>query len=659
MKSLFAFFGFGQTQRLHAGQALVELLVAMGISAILLPALTAGFIASREGKAQGRQRQDAVALLAEAKEAIRIVRDSGWSAVATNGVFHPVIAGSTWALSPGAETVSGFTRTIVVSDVYRNATGAIVASGGLVDPSTKQVVMTVSWATPIPSNVSSTMYLSRFTNRIYVQTTEADFTAGTKTNVIVTNTDGGEVTMATGGGGHGGDWCAPNLNLQSLTFPQKTSTNAIYAVPGKAFVGIGDINNQGFGESFSKVDITQTYPPTATVSQNIYSSNPVYGDWGDDNNAFLAVDDTSKQVLILDITVSPFRTIGSFTPPTTARGNSVYVSGNTGYMTAGATLYNFDVTSRSGVRPIKDTDGVALQGTGVKVIVVGNYAFVANSSITNQLQIVDVSNPTDLKIVGQTTVNNQPATDVAVNPSGTRAYVVTKYASGQKTFFIIDTTTKSGNQPIIGSFDTQGMSPHGVAIATGNKVIVVGLGGQTYQVLNVVQESSPTRCDTGQVNIATGIYGIATVLQSNGDAYSYIITGDTGNNQNGQFRMILGGNGNQFTPSGIFESATFDATMSAAFNRFDPNAIIPNQTAITYQVSGADPVAGSCLGSAFTFIGPDGTSSTSFATGSAIPFSNTGNYKNPSRCFRYRAYFTSSSSAYAPIFTDMTVSYSP
>src|SRR3990170_3384142 len=96
----------------NRGQLLVELLVALGISAILIPAITTGFVASRQGQAQQQQRLEATTLAREAGEAIRIFKEASWANVSVNGTYHPQVSGSTWSLVPGAETINGFSRVI-------------------------------------------------------------------------------------------------------------------------------------------------------------------------------------------------------------------------------------------------------------------------------------------------------------------------------------------------------------------------------------------------------------------------------------------------------------------------------------------------------------------------------------------------------------------
>jgi len=635
----------------QAGQLLVELLVALGISSILIPAIMTGFIASRQGKAQERQRLEATAIAREAGEAVRIVRDAGWSNVATNGTYHPVISGGTWTLASGSATLSGYTRSVVIADVSRDPAGNIVHSGGTVDQSTKKITVTVSWGTPIESSVSNAFLITRLTNLSWVQTTQADFDGGTKNGVITTDTWDGEVTLGAGGKG---DWCGPNLSIAAVNLPKNGVANAVSAIPNLVFAGTGD---NASGVSYATVNINESDPPAATIS-GTYDGFKTNGIFGEQNFAYVATDNNFKEIEIINLATTPYTEAGYFDAPGQGNGNSVYVSGNIGYMTSGSTLYTFDVTSRFGSRSMLGQ--VTLAGTGVKIVVVGSYAYIALSSAISQMQIVDVSNPVSPAVVATASLSTATATDVVVNSTGTRAYVSSSYVAGKPEFSVINTTVKSGTLTSIGSYTTDGMSPKALTIVPGNKVIIVGTGGnQQYVVLDLTDETNPIHCTShgrsGGMAIPSGVNGVASVIEADGDTFSYIITGDA----NAELKIIQGGPGGAYATNGVFESSTFMATTSAAFNRFIVNGFVLPNTTIQYQVSGVNAIGGSCNGVSFTYVGPDGTGATKFSTGSAIPFSSGSGYMNPAQCFRYKAFLATSDTFSEPILTDVTVNYSP
>lgn len=628
----------------QTGQSLIELLMAIALAAVLLPAALTGFISSREGKAQQNQRLQAVPLLKEAEEAVRIAREKNWNTFAVNGTYHPEISANTWSLVTGVETMSGFTRSVAISDVSPP------------DPSTKKIVTTVSWNTPFSSAATSTMYLTRYLgNTIFTQTTQADFNAGIKTGVIVTNTSGGEVVLGAGGNAN---WCEPNLSIAALDLPKQGIANAISAIEGKVFAGTGE---NASGVSFANVAISNDKPPVATVSGTLdgYKTNDVFGETA---FAYLATDNNAKEVIIIDLTSQDenkkYSEVGYFNAPGNGNGESVFVSGNVGYMLSSAgtyKLYTFDLSSKAGARPVLDADGVTLTGEGKEVFVVGNYAYVAVDLSSTQLQIIDVTNPANLTVVGQASVLGGEGKDVFVNSTGTRAYLATENSTTQKELFIIDTSTKTGSRPTIGNYEANGMDPKGITVVPGSRALLVGTGNEEYQAINIANETQPVRC--GGLNIDTGVNGISSILETDGDAYSYIITGDA----NSELKIIEGGPGGAFSQTGTFESNTFDATASAAFNRFAVTINKPFQTNITFQVSGADANqgTGNCTDATFTFVGPDGTSNTQFATSSAIPTSVSGGYKNPARCFRYKAFLSTTDFTQSPTLYDMTVNYSP
>jgi len=635
------------------GQSLIELLVTIGLASILLPALLTGLLASREGRAQQEQRLIAMSLLKEGEEVARSVREKDWNEFSLNGTYHPVVSGTSWSLAIGAETIMGYTRQILVEDVNRDAGGTIVTSGGSPDPSTKKVTVSVSWGTPIPSSVSSTLYLTRYKSVNYKETTESDFNAGTKTGVVVTNTDGGEVVLGAGGSG---DWCSPNLTISAVDLPKNGVANAISAIPGQVVAGTGD---NASGVSFANVAISNPpapTPPQGTIDGTFdgYKTNGVFTE---QNYAYLATDTNSKEIVIIDLTQkdsnNKYEESGYFNAPGNGSGDSIYVSGNIGFMTSANKLYTFDLSSKASSR--SQLGSISLAGEGNRVVVVGSYAYIAVESSTTQLQIVQIQNGgATLSIVGQAALAAQAAKDVFINSSATRAYIASSLAATQAEFFIVDISTKTGNRPTLGSYDTNGMNPKAVIVTTNNKSIVVGTGGQEYQVINISTESNPSSC--GGLDIDAGVNGVSTVIEPDGDAFSYIITGDA----TAELKIIEGGPGGQYSSSGTFESKTFDAGSSVSFNKFDFIAGNAPLTTATLQIGISDALNGSCNDINFTFVGPDGTPSTFFSQNGIIPFDNDNQgFENPGQCMRYKTYLSTTDATQTPIFSEINFNYSP
>ncbi len=630
--------------KLVSGQMLVELILAFGLSSVLFPTLIGGFVSATKGREVFEQRIAAVGLLKEAEEAVRSVREAGWSGIATNGTYHPAILGTAWTLAENSETVEQFTRSIEISDFSRD---------GTVDPSTKQVVITVSWPGTITRSVVSTVYLTRYLgNATWVQTTKAEFDTGTKNSVTTTSVSGGEIALGAGGKA---DWCAPNLSIAALDLPKNGVANAISAVPGYVVAGTGENSS---GVSFANILVTDTDPPTSTIS-GTYDSYKTNGVFNDANYAYIATDTNDKEMIILDLNqlnpvTKKYTEIGYFNAPGNNDGKSMVVSGNIGFLTVNNMLYSIDLSSKSGSRAQLASRTLAANGT--KVVVNGNYAFVSIAGATQELQIVQFNAAgTTLTITGSADVNGQAAYDVSVNSSGTRAYLATGVDASRSEFFIIDISSKSGARPTIGSYNANGMDPNAVAVVTGNKAVLVGSGAEEYQVIDIADEVNPVRCGGLQIN--AGINGLASVLEGDGDAYTYIITGDSAD----ELKIIEGGPGGKYVASGNFISSTFDAGGEAAFNRFAANYSVPNQTTVGLQFAGADAASGSCTGVVFDFVGPDGTSATKYTTTSgSIPISNDGSgYENPARCFRYKVFLDTADSFATPTFSDVTVNYSP
>ncbi|MDA1317267.1 MAG: hypothetical protein O3B87_04555 [bacterium] len=628
------------------GQSLIEILIVIALLALLLPVISMGLVASREGRPQQIRRAQALQVVQEYHDAVVSIRENSWDDITTNGIYHPTTSGTTWALTVGTIEENGITSELEITDVLRDENGVIVESGGSVDPSTKYITITSSWETPIPGTVSSSFYATRYLdNATYMQTTEEDFNTGTLTDVMVTNNSGGEITLGSGGAGA---WCSPELTIAALDLPKSGAANAVTAIEGKAFAATGD---NASGVAFAEVSVSNTNPPVASLDSTFdgYKTNDVFGE---SNYAYIVTDSNSKEIVIISISGTPSES-GYFDASGSTDANAIFVSGTVGYMTQGSTLRTFDLSSKSGSR--SELGSISLAGTGKALWVSGGYVYVAVDSSSSELQIVNATNPSSLSIAGTTNVDSSGVSDIIVNGTATRAYISADSSSGtQPEVFILDISTKTGSRSIIGTADTGSMNPSGLTIVPGNRMIVVGSGGEEYQVFNIAAEAGPLYC--GGIDIDTGINGISSVLESDGDAYSYIITGDASE----EFKIIEGGPGGTYSSSGSYESATFDVGYSSAFNRIIPTYVAPINTSVQFHIAVADAIAGSCGGVTYDFVGPDGTSGTYYTNNEGIVFDHNGaNYENPAQCFRYRVFLSTSDSSSTPILEELLINYSP
>ena len=202
----------------------------------------------------------------------------------------------------------------------------------------------------------------------------------------------------------------------------------------------------------------------------------------------------------------------------------------------------------------------------------------------------------------------------------------------------------------------------GVATVTNNKVIVVGSGGEQYQVIDTTGVSGlvpPSHCGgLTNPNGATSVNAVAGIQEADGEVYAYILT----NNSSKEFQIIQGGPGGAVSISGTFDSKVFMASKEAAFNRLDATYASNSSTSIKFQVAIQHAVSNSCtIGVTYNYVGPDGTGSTYFAsTSSQIPFSTAAaGFVNPGRCMKYRAFFSSTDQSQTPVLYDTTFYYSP
>ena len=95
--------------------------------------------------------------------------------------------------------------------------------------------------------------------------------------------------------------------------------------------------------------ISNANPPVAAIARTFdgFKTNGVFGET---NYAYLATDNNSKEIEIVNLTTNPYSEAGYFNAPGNDEGDSVFVAGNVGYMTDENKLYTFELSSKTGSR---------------------------------------------------------------------------------------------------------------------------------------------------------------------------------------------------------------------------------------------------------------------------------------------------------------------
>lgn len=152
------------------GFSLVELVVALGIFAIVSSGVIFVVINSYRTYYGAGDKQVVVQFAQEGLEAVKSIRDNSWQgvvAVADDNDHGVVKTNGLWQFSGTNNTLGALTRTIVISNVSRDTSGNIDA-GTNYDPNTKKVIVTVSGSGI--SNYVLVSFITNWSHRYWEQT---------------------------------------------------------------------------------------------------------------------------------------------------------------------------------------------------------------------------------------------------------------------------------------------------------------------------------------------------------------------------------------------------------------------------------------------------------------------------------------------------------
>lgn len=131
-----------------SGFGLVEVVVGVALLTIAFLSLATTYNFYLVRTLANESTVKASFLLEEGMEAIKVIRDNGWTtniaSLSTGQIYSLVFYNGAWVSTTTAEVIDGFTRSFLLSSVYRDGNSDIADSGTL-DSNAKKATMTVSW----------------------------------------------------------------------------------------------------------------------------------------------------------------------------------------------------------------------------------------------------------------------------------------------------------------------------------------------------------------------------------------------------------------------------------------------------------------------------------------------------------------------------------
>lgn len=633
--------------------SLVELILAIGIFATISSMLIFLVVDARSTLSNTQTRAKATDLIQDINNSIFLIKEQGWGEIVghtNDGQKHIERVDNTYEIADGVGIFNDFLYYFTITHAQRDIDGFLTESGGQTDLHTRLIEITIEWQDSLgrDQSIISNLYLNDWHTYTIIATTEDDFNTGIHDQTAVVADVDGEIILQSR---FYSDWCEPENTMTGYDMPEEVIPRSVFSLLGYSYLGT---RGSSSGYPFTKVRISGVNPPELEVEGHFlgYNVNDIFVQ---DEYAFLATTDDSKEVVILDVSSLPYQEIGYYNAPDTYDGYSVYVDGDVGYLGQGRFVRTFDLSGFTGSRNSlgsKDLGSWLFKwvATVSQLYVKDNYVYAVLNWDWYELVILNASNPSNMVITSQTSVNNQQVYDMQISEDGNRTYFGTTASSSENELFIIDTTQKNGSRPIISSIDSNGTTIRGIAvIEDDNIMIAVGTGGEEYQVYNISEESSPSQC--GGMDVNNGIYDIDSIRDLETNAFSYIITGDT----DSEFKIIRGGpggggtNGYGYFSDGVYTSPIYDTGSDISrYHTLSTTTTVPLNSSLKIQIrtSNSPDMGGS------EWIGPDGST--------LDYFENSEMYHFPAnlegRFFQYKLYLTSDT-VNTPLLEEIIINY--
>lgn len=155
----------------NKGFGMVEIILAVALAAMFFLGIYEIILFSNKIISLDLRKTEAVHFAQEGMEAVRLIRDNGWSAniapLANDTAYYLVLLADDWVVTTTTQPfINGvFDRTITLKAVERDLNGDIISVGGTVDTKTRHVSANVSWTEKgLNQNIELQTYITNLLN---------------------------------------------------------------------------------------------------------------------------------------------------------------------------------------------------------------------------------------------------------------------------------------------------------------------------------------------------------------------------------------------------------------------------------------------------------------------------------------------------------------
>ena len=428
----------------------------------------------------GEEESYAGYLVSEGIEAVRAIEARDYFSLA-NGSHGLDSSTGRWEFSGSSDTFGKFTRTIVISNVRRDAQKNIVEFGGTLDLYTKRVESKVTWS---------------FTaGRTNSASSKTYFTAYSEFSICV--------------------WDSA-VQVGGLDLTGSGDAQDIDVVGSKGYVVTS--RNGSSGEFFI-LSLTNPLIPTASGEYEVGDHTNGVEVLG--NFAYLATSYSGREFIVVDVSdpASP-ATAALVNIPDVTQANDVSVSGNYAYVvtqssSSGKEFYIYDISNPSSP-VLKSSFEVGNHVYGVYVY--GSRAYLANARSDKELMVLDVSNPLSPAELGSYDIPSVGANGQSVFYGGGIVYLTTRNNSGAEAEYYLLEASDPADIRLLGSLDI-GARANGVEAAVGFSLTATEKTDEELMIITTSDPNNPTKV------FSLDLGGIANGVALD-KCYAYFAAGD-------------------------------------------------------------------------------------------------------------------------------------